>query len=116
MPNNCENLLKAFHSIAILFIVSIKLDKSLIFGRILHAFSIELGVLNQILNKHNIFNKKCIKKIKINGNVYERVEGSEKNMLINLKDNFKQVLIILVCMEKYIKFFSVDNNYSQLQI
>lgn len=46
--------------------------------------------------------KKYIKKIKINGNVYERVEENEKNMLINLKDNFKPVLIILGCMEKYI--------------
>lgn len=46
--------------------------------------------------------KKYIKKIKINGKFYVRVEGNEKNMLINLKDNFKPVLIILGCMEKYI--------------
>lgn len=63
MPNNCENPLKEVHFKAILLIVSIKLDKSLIFGRILHAnfFSIELDVPNQILNKHNIFNKKIYK-------------------------------------------------------
>lgn len=44
------------------------------------------------------------------------LKETKKNMLINLKDNFKPVLIILGCMEKYIQFFSVDNNYSQLQI
>lgn len=49
--------------------------------------------------------KKYIKKIKINGNVYECVEENEKNMLINLKDNFKLVLIIFGCMEKYIYIF-----------